>query len=110
MGRNVFKFKHGDILTTMGAAWFVSRAYYEYINKSHINWKRVSTFKNRNSVFMNRAKDYHLYFLEKVEHMNIKNLNKNTIHLEGEEIKKMAIEIRNRVTVSPLQTSSSDIQ
>lgn len=93
MGRHIFSFKYGDKLTTMGAAWFVSRSYYEYIHRNHKNWMNVSTHKNRNSVFKNLNLETHLFLLKQVEFMDVINLNKNTIGLKGDEVKDMALEI-----------------
>ena len=38
MARHTFSFLGGEDLTTMGATWFVSYAYYKYVDSSHKNW------------------------------------------------------------------------
>ena len=92
MSRNIFKFKHGDILTTMGAVWFVSKAYNKYVDTVHDNWQRVSTYKNRSSVFRN-CEEHHYYFLVQVLLMKDNNLASNTIGMSGKEVKLMALEV-----------------
>lgn len=92
MARHTFNFEHGGILTTMGATWFVSRAYFEYVDKNHKNWQYVKTHNNRNSVFANNS-HLHSYFLQQVDTMDENNLNKNTIGLDGNLVKQMANEI-----------------
>lgn len=96
MARHVFSFENGDILTTMGATWFVSYAYYRYIDGGHANWQQVSTYQNRVRTF-DWSKKHHKYFLEKIAEMNDVNLNKNTLGLRGLEIKRMAKELLTRI-------------
>lgn len=89
MARHTFSFNGGEYLTTMGACWFISYCYYENIDKTHTNWKIPKTFENRCSVYK-ATRIYHKYWLEKVDDMDIDNLNKNKIGLSGYEVKKMA--------------------
>ena len=89
MGRHVFLFAGGEELTTMGAVWFVSYCYYYNIDKNHLNWKKVSTYKNRASVYI-RTKRYYRFWLKKVLEMEDNNLAKNTIELKPSEVKIMA--------------------
>ena len=42
-GRHSFAFEGGEDLTTMGATWFVSYCYYDKIDPTHKNWKKVET-------------------------------------------------------------------
>lgn len=53
-----FNFRGGEILTGMGATWFVSYAYYENIDNNHINWKKVKTYSNRKSTYY-KSREYH---------------------------------------------------
>ena len=92
MGRHSFTFEHGDKLTSMGATWFVSRAYNIYIDSNHTNWRNVPTYESGSSNFRNCVK-LHRYFLDRVLEMKNDNLNKNKIDLTGSEVKKMALEI-----------------
>ncbi|GHT16400.1 hypothetical protein AGMMS4956_18810 [Bacteroidia bacterium] len=73
----------------MGATWFVSRAYNEYVDKRHADWQKVNPYNNRNSTF-NRCRKLHPYFLKQIENMDVNNLNKNTIGIDGFTVKKMA--------------------
>ena len=92
MARHVFNFENGDILTTMGASWFVSYAYYIYVDKKHTNWQEVPTHQNRANTFSS-SKKHHRVFLTKISEMNEQNLNKNTLGLKGSKIKQMANEV-----------------
>ena len=92
MATHDFSFEGGDILSKMGASWFVSYAYYKYIDSSHDNWSRVLTTQSRISKF-NTSKSYHKYWLNQVVVMNSANLNKNTIGLEANQTKSMAKEL-----------------
>lgn len=96
MARHVFNFENGDILTTMGASWFVSYAYYLYVDREHTKWQEVSTHQSRASVFSS-SKKYHRFFLGKINEMNERNLNKNTLGLKGSKIKQMAKELLTHI-------------
>ena len=87
-----FSFSGGEILTRIGATWFVSYAYYERVDPSHMNWKQVSTFQSRISAYRS-AGEYHKVWLNEVLAMNPLSLNKNTIGLDAQQIKKMSQEI-----------------
>jgi len=94
--RHNFNFEGGDLLHTMGATWFVSYAYYIYVDKGHANWRKVSTHQSRASVFSN-SKEHHRFFLLKIIEMNEDNLNKNTIGLKGFEVKQMAKDLLTNI-------------
>lgn len=96
--RHNFNFEGGDLLHTMGATWFVSYAYYLQIKREHTNWQKVTTYRNRISVF-NGSKKYHRFFLSQITGMNEANLDKNTLGLSGLEVKEMARELLNARTV-----------
>lgn len=92
MASHNFNFEGGEILTGMGASWFVSYAYFEKIDRTHRNWERVSTSRSRLSKY-NKGRAYHKAWLKEVLEMNPANLDKNTIGLGSKETKKMAREI-----------------
>lgn len=92
MAAHNFNFDGGEILTGMGATWFVSYAYYEKIDKNHRNWKKVSTAQTRLSRY-NKSKQYHKAWLQEVVVMNPANLNKNTIGLNASQTVAMAKEL-----------------
>lgn len=89
MARHPFHFDGGEYLTTMGAVWFVSYCYYDRIDKTHLNWKKISTASNRLSVYR-RTVNFHKYWLNRVLEMSDGNLNKNTLGLSGQKVKTMA--------------------
>ena len=92
MARHTFKFKGGEDLTTMGACWFVSYCYYKKLKPNHLNWCKPSTYASRISVFT-KTLNLHKYYLERVLEMDITNLNKNQIGLNGIQVKEMATEL-----------------
>lgn len=87
-----FSFPGGEILARIGASWFVSYAYYQKIDATHLNWNRVSTTRTRISYYQSGS-PYHVTWLNEVLGMNPANLNKNTIGLDAQQIKRMAQEI-----------------
>jgi len=95
MARHNFDFDGGEYLRRIGASWFVSYLFHELENRTHDNWKNVSTVKYRISVFK-RTREYHKYWLEQITNMNDRNLNRNTINLKSTEIKTMAMKILKR--------------
>lgn len=99
MAAHNFNFEGGEILTGMGATWFVSYAYYENIDKSHRNWERVSTAQSRLSRY-NKSKQYHKAWLQEVVSMNPANLNKNTIGLNATQTIAMAKELLSHMEKS----------
>jgi hypothetical protein len=90
--RHLFDFDGGKELTTMSATWFVSYAYYTFIDNTHRNWERVETYPSRKSVF-ERTQQYHRYWLERVLEMDNGRLNTNKIEVEAERTKEMAREL-----------------
>ena len=89
MERHVFSFNGGELLTSMGASWFVSYCYYEYIDKTHQNWTCVKTAANRKSVYL-RTRQYHKNWLNEILKMNDGRLNGNSLNLKAPQIKQMA--------------------
>lgn len=94
MANHNFSFAGGDILSKMGAAWFVSYAYYEKIDRTHKSWNLVSTASSRASKYKSGV-SYHKEWLQEVLVMKDENLNKNTIGLDARRVKAMASEILN---------------
>lgn len=89
MSSHSFKFNGGEILSKMGASWFVSYAYFEKIDKTHKNWNKIPTVQTRISKY-NNSRNYHKDWLKEILSMNPANLNKNTIALKAEDIIAMA--------------------
>ena len=65
MANHNFSFAGGDILSKMGATWFVSYAYYDRVDKNHRNWDRVSTAASRTSRYI-AGIPYHKEWLQEV--------------------------------------------
>jgi hypothetical protein len=89
MAEHDFNFDGGNYLTKMGATWFVSYSFNRYVDKSHTNWKKVSTCNMRTRVF-DETGNFHKFWLEQILIMNNRRLNTNTINLRGEKTKEMA--------------------
>lgn len=87
-----FPFEGGYDLRRMCVSWFVSYTYYKHIDSEHKNWQTLKTYKNRISKY-NASRQYHKLWLEKVEDMHSAALNRNTIGLTAEQVKKMANEV-----------------
>ncbi|MCM1055514.1 MAG: hypothetical protein NC394_08335 [Bacteroides sp.] len=86
MASHSFSFDGGEILSKIGATWFVSYAYYEKIDGNHNNWKNVSSrFANYNN-----SRNYHKYWLEQVLVMNSENLKRNKLGIDPDTTKAMA--------------------
>lgn len=92
MANHNFSFAGGEILTSMGAAWFVSYAYHEKIDKTHKNWDGVATAQTRISSYK-RGRAFHRSWLQEILSMNPLRLAKNTIGLSAAQVKTMAKEI-----------------
>ncbi len=84
-----YNFDGGEALRKIGAAWFVSYAYYEKRDRTHTNWMRVKTTKTRSSNY-ERSREYHKFWLNKVLLMNDEKLNRNTLGLNASDIKDLA--------------------
>ena len=87
-----FAFVGGDVLSKIGATWFVSFAYYETVDPSHRNWARVKTSANRQSTFQH-SRQYHRVWLEQVARMNPSLLDRNTIGIAARDCKAMALAV-----------------
>ncbi len=87
-----FPFDGGEYLTTIGASWFISYAFYDHIDKNHIAWHNIKTWPSRKSTYC-RTREYHHEWLEQILKMNNVNLNKNTLGLTAAEVKSMAAQL-----------------
>lgn len=95
--RHVFSFEGGEQLTTIGATFFVSYLYHCHVDSNHNNWTRIKTKKQRINT-INRAEDFHRIWLNYIEIMSEKNLNRNTMGLDGTQVKQMAKTIKNTLS------------
>jgi len=89
-GRHTFSFEGGEQLTTIGATFFVSYLYYLHVDSNHRNWASIKTQQSRIST-IKRSESYHKIWLNHIGSMSKKNLNKNTLGLDGSDVKKMAL-------------------
>lgn len=87
--RHVFSFEGGEELTTMGASWFISYMWHDKLDQLHTNWKNVSTYLNRISVY-NRTKHFHASWLLRIVSMSESSLNRNKLQLSGKKVIEMA--------------------
>ena len=110
---HIFSFAGGDMLAKMGAWWFVSYSYYLHKDRTHRNWSFVKTEATRRSVF-NRTKEYHVYWLAEVLHMERLDVQGNAGNLSGNEIKRMAEELLGNLSkdngVSEMQAVLNKLQ
>ncbi|GEM_PF-5172739 len=95
--KNVPKDDADRKLDTMGAAWFVSYAYYNLCDKNHKNWEKAGTIQPRLSSYKNGQKSYLKLWLNKVLEKNDKKLKNNQIDLDPTEVKRMALEILSKL-------------
>lgn len=94
---NAFNFDGGELLSKMGATWFVSYSYFKEIDGSHKNWNLINNATNRISVY-NRSIKYHKFWLEQVLIMNDSRLRTNHINLSPTDTKLMAQKILDKCT------------
>jgi len=86
---HAYSFLGGDKLTKMGAAWFVSYAYYDHVDQAHLNWQLVG-HKTRVSVYKATV-SYHRYWLDRI--MKMKKLESNHIGLTAKKIKQQSEDV-----------------
>ena len=84
-----FNFDGGDILSKMGASWFVSFKYYLEVDHQHNNWCNCNSLASRKSCFES-SYEYHNYWLKQILNMSEIRLSKNKLGLSGNDIIKMA--------------------
>lgn len=86
---SAYNFEGGEELKWMGASWFVSYYYHVALDKTHTNWQRVSSVKNRIYIF-ERNKNYFELWLGQIVKMSENKLDTNEIGLNGFHVKQMA--------------------
>jgi hypothetical protein len=99
--RHTFSFNGGDLLTSIGVTFFISYLYYLQFDRTHRNWESVATRQSRIST-IDRSKQYHQEWLERVDSMSEAKLNTNSLGLKGSAVKMMA-----RAIIKKQQTSSN---
>lgn len=98
MSEHRFNFKGGEILSKIGATFFVSYLYFKVVDNTHLNWNNILT-KHSRIANINKTEEYHMYWLELILEMKNENLEKNTLGLKGSEIKMMAQEILDKYKI-----------
>ena len=95
-----FNFEGGEILSKIGAAWFVSYAYYNYVDNKHSAWKNSKfsdlSVQSRTSNY-NKSERYHIKWLSEVLNMQQLDKHGNYCGLQSTQIQKMAAEILLKV-------------
>lgn len=94
--RHTFSFDGGDKLTTIGATFFVSYLYHVHVDTSHRNWASIKTQHSRIST-INSSKVHYRAWLSHVQSMSDANLNRNSLGLEGPDIKQMALAVQKKL-------------
>lgn len=90
MANHNYNFEGGEILTKIGASWFISYAYYLKIDSSHKNWEKIAqTSCERRKSRFTRSKKYHDFWLNEIKRMNPDHLD-NEIGLSGKDVIRMA--------------------
>jgi hypothetical protein len=92
MAEHLFDFEGGEKLAKIGASWFVSYSYYRVRDETHMNWKKISTYSFRISVF-NGTSNFHQFWLRRALDMDNALLKRNKIGLTGTQVKQMASEL-----------------
>ena len=93
-----FNFDGGEILSRISAAFLVSYAYYEKVDKTHLAWKTANfTEKSLNSRLSkyDNSRGYHKEWLNEVLKMKYLERVPNKCGLNAEQIKSMARQILN---------------
>jgi hypothetical protein len=98
MSEHRFNFKGGEILSKIGATFFVSHLYFKVVDNTHLNWNDILTKRSR-IANINKAEEYHMYWLELILEMKNENLEKNTLGLKGNEVKMMAQQILDKYKI-----------
>jgi hypothetical protein len=91
-----FNFIGGDILSKIGAAWFVSYAYYNHVDDNHLAWSNSRYSKlsiDSRAHSYNKSKEYHFEWLNEVLKMTQLDKHKNKCGLVSTQVKTMAAEI-----------------
>ena len=88
-------------LKRIGKAWFVSRAYSDYVDPTHKNWNNSEiedSLKMRESYYQS-TKSFHKDLLKLILRSNPASLSRNTIGLSGISILEMARKILETISI-----------
>ena len=96
-------------LQTIGRSWFVSRMYYEYIDKNHTKWNLTPTGYKLGT--FNKIQNQHetlVKYLYSIMNSNEIRLDKNEIGLPGAKIKEMAKDLLEKIVSGEIKFNLSD--
>ena len=93
-----YNFDGGDKLRSIGASWFISYMYWWYIDRTHLNWKKVKTYQTR-MFTCNESKKYHLFWTNQVMQMDYDRLSTNKIDLDWFDVKYMASKLLEKYKI-----------
>ncbi|MGI6593704.1 MAG: hypothetical protein ACOX24_01275 [Christensenellales bacterium] len=99
MRNHNFSFDGGEILSRISAAFFVSYAYYEKIDSSHIAWKEAPYTENSRNSRLSKyrnSRHYHEGWLHEVMKMEQLDRVPNKCGLNSYQIKDMAFQLLNK--------------
>ena len=99
MAGHDYNFDGGEILSRIGAAWFVSYAYYNIVDKTHTDWNcniTKNSLNSRKSKY-NNSTFYHKEWLLEVLKMEQLDKHPNAVGLCSTEIKDMARKILTQI-------------
>ena len=83
-----------EIINKIGASYLISYLYGKYINKNHDNYKRRETDK---TALIESNRKYFYDIVQAVLQMDESKLDSNKIGLSGEEVKRMAEELLEKL-------------
>lgn len=92
-----FSFEGGQFLSRIGAWWFVSYSYHNFIDENHLAWRNVKTAEYRKKIY-DKTRQYHEYWLTEVQFMERLDVHGNSGDLSSERIKEMAQEVLDKIS------------
>lgn len=78
-----------ELLQKINPSWFVSYAYYQLVDRSHLKWNHSHAVSQRVSIYT-QSKSRHKNWLEQIILMDEKSLKFPIMGLSGDEVKRMA--------------------
>lgn len=94
-----FNFEGGEVLSKIAAWWFVSYAYYNFVDNNHLAWQASVTLNSLNSrrSKYNTSLRYHKDWLNEVLKMEQLDKHKNSAGLTSSQIKDMAKKVLQKI-------------
>ncbi len=95
MRRHNYLFDGADELVTMGSSWFIAYKYNPKATEELCRENGLKTLDNRISVYY-RSEKHHITFINEICKMDVDKLSTNQLGISGEEIIRMARELRDQ--------------